>query len=334
MRIIFLLLAFVFSGFAVEVKVFTPKKEKITIYYETDGYLVADKKIEVKPEISGIIEEIFVEEGQLVKEDQKLAKIKQTQLNFQLERQKYLIEKQKENLKYLKNIYEKKKFLYKKQLISEDEFLQAKKNYLTALQDLKALETQLNEIKDQLSKAVVISPFDGYLDKKYVNIGDFVSSTTKLFYTYDPKSIILSFYLPQRFLETIKKYKNVNFKLNNKLYDAKIFYISNSLTKNGLIHIKAKPEDLELSYENIYVKVLFPEKIIEGYILPELVVHMKKSKVFVYVVKDKVVKIKPINIVSQKYGKIITDTNFNRDEKIILEAPFDIKEGMKVETNG
>ena len=332
MRIILLLIVFIytFSAYAVEVKVFTPKKEKIIIYYETDGYLIADKKVEIKPEISGIVEQIFIKEGQFIKKDQKLAKIKQTQLNFQLERQNFLIQKQKENLNYLKTVFERKKFLYEKKLISEDEFLQAKRNYLTALQDLNALESQLKEIQDQLLKTIIKAPFDGYLDKKFVNIGDFVSSNTKLFYLYDLKSIVLNFYLPQRFLSIVKKHQEITFKLNKENHTAKIFYISNSLTKNGLLQIKAKLRDLNLIYENVYVKVLFPEKIIEGYILPEMAVHMKKSKVFVYVVKNGKVKVKTINILSQKYGKIITDTFFSQDEKVVLEAPFDIKEGIDV----
>lgn len=61
-----------------------------------------------------------------------------------------------------------------------------------------------------------------------------------------------------------------------------------------------------------------------------MAVHMKKSKVFVYVVEDGKVKIKTINVLSQKYGKIITDTFFSQNEKVFLEAPFDIKEGMDV----
>ena len=263
MRIVLFLIVFIyiFCSHAVEVKVFIPKKEKFTIYYETDGYLIADKKVEIKPEISGIVEEIFVKEGQSIKKDQKLVKIKQTQLNFQLERQNFLIQKQKENLNYLKTIFERRKFLYEKKLISKDEFLQGKRNYLTALQDLNASESHLKEIQDQLLKTIVKAPFDGYLDKKFVNIGDFVSSNTKLFYLYDPKSIVLNFYLPQRFLGIVKNYQEISFKLNNQNHNAKIFYISNSLTKNGLLQIKAKPKDLNLTYENVYVKVQFPEKL-------------------------------------------------------------------------
>jgi len=327
---IFLVVFFEFSK-AIEVKVFTPKKEKIKIYYKVDGRTVADKKVELKPEVSGTVKEIPVKEGQSVKKGQILLKIENTSLVYRYQRQKFLLQKQKETLRYLQFLYERKKILFDKQLISEDEFRLAEKNYTTAKNDLKALEKELQDIKYQLQKTTVKAPFDAVLDKRYTNEGDFVTSATKLFYLYDPKSILITFFLPQRFINKVNKGQKVEFTLNKKRYTAEIVYISNSLTPESLIQIKARPLDVKFKFENLFLKVNFVEKQLYGYKIPEMAVHMKKSDVFVYVVKNGVVEKKPINVLSQQYGYIITDTQFEKGEKVVLEAPFDIKEGAKVE---
>ena len=328
--IISLLLIFGFALGAIQVDVVKPKQKQITIYYKANGKTKAKTSVDLKPEVSGYVEKIYVQEGQRVKKGQLLAKIEDTKYKKDLQAQQHLVERAKGNYEYNKTVFLRKKYLYEKNLISENEFLTAKRNYFTSKNELEAEKKKLEKLQIQLEKTKVKSPFDGLLDKKYINTGDYVNQNQKMFYIFQPDSIVVEFFLPQRFFFKVKKGQKIKFSINKKDYTGTVIYKSHSLNDASLFKVQLKPVK-PIVAENFFAKIYIPEKRFTGFEIPERAIHLEKDKVFVFTVVNKKVRKKFINIVSQQYGKILTDTPFKPDEFIILDAPPELKEGTEVE---
>ena len=82
-------------------------------------------EIEIKPQISGIISEINVEPGDIVKEGDIIAKIKVIPEESQLSSAQNRVDVAKISLEQSKLVYERTKTLYDKKFVSREEYEQA-----------------------------------------------------------------------------------------------------------------------------------------------------------------------------------------------------------------
>jgi len=330
---IILTLIFIYISYGKEISVDVVKVKKTTtsVYYKTDGKVVADKSVKVKPLISGRIINIYIKEGQKVKKGDILAKIETDSYNFQYNSQLYTVKKLEEIYNYNKSIFEKKQFLYKKGLISEEEFLLAKRNFETSKDDLKSAKERLKELEKNLKETDIKAPFDGIVDKKYISEGDYITPATNLFYILDPKSFKFVFYLPQRFIKTVKLGKIVYINIENiGNFKGKIEYISYSLTNENMIKIKASLKETPYLREGLYGTVKVKEKEVKGFIVPERTVFLKGKETYVLKVENNKTKKVDIKIIGQKKGYFIVKGNIKDNDLIILNAPFGIKENLPV----
>lgn len=313
------------------VNVITLKKEKIPIYYETNAVLKADRYVNLKPLVSGRITKIYVNEGDKVKKGQILAKIEKDEYNFQYNQQLHQVKKLEEIYKYNLSVYKKNKFLYEKQLISEDQFLLAKRNLETSLEDLKSAQEQLKKLEKNLKETDLRAPFNGILDKKFVNEGDIVNQSTNIFYIVDPKSLKVVFYLPQRFVKIIRLRDKVKVNIPSiDSFEGKISYISFSFNNENMIKVKADIKQNPLLKEGLYGKVKIKEKDIEGFLIPEKAVHFEENGAYVLIIQNGKAKKVDIEIVGKKGSKLIATGDLKSGDKVILEAPFGIQERVKV----
>ncbi len=328
-----IVLLFVYFSFAekVPVAVIKVKKTVLNQYYKSNGIIKSDKSIYIKPETSGKVIKLFVDEGFFVKKGQPLLAIESNKYDYQVISQKHIVQKLKSIYNYKKSIFEKKKILYQKQLISEDEFNLAKLDMETALQDLKSAQAKLQELRRLQKETVVKAPFDAVVDKRLISEGELVNSGTRLLYLVDLTKLKVRFELPQRFIRKLHIGDVINVYVEGigKL-SGKISYISSSLTENSLIHYKADLEENELLKENMYAVIKILEGVVKGFKVPEMAVHMGRDFSFVYVVKNNVVEKRKVKIISQDYGYLFVDGDLKDGDLVIVSAPFGIKEGKQV----
>ncbi len=123
-----------------------------------NGHLEAVKQINLVAEIPGVIQSIYVEEGQSVYKGQPLFSINKTTLYSQLQ-------ELTTRLEFAKTAYQKQEELWNQEIGSEMQFLQAKNNKESIEQSIKTLQTQLN-------KTTVTAKFSGVVDRIYFKEGD------------------------------------------------------------------------------------------------------------------------------------------------------------------
>lgn len=116
------------------------------------GSVVPRFEIDIKPQVSGIIDELFVEAGDQVVRDQVVARIKIIPDMVTLNAAETRLNRAKINFGDAKNDYDRQQNLFDKNVISYEEFKNAKVAYDSAKEELNAAENNLELIKNGVTK--------------------------------------------------------------------------------------------------------------------------------------------------------------------------------------
>jgi HlyD family secretion protein len=116
------------------------------------GSVVPRKEILIKPQVSGIIEEIFIEAGNSVNKGDLIAKIRIIPDMVNLNNAESRLKRAQINLDDAKMIYDRQKKIYEQGVIAESEFLQYRLSYNTAVEELESAENNLQLIREGVSK--------------------------------------------------------------------------------------------------------------------------------------------------------------------------------------
>lgn len=117
------------------------------------GSIIPRNEVNVKPQISGIISELYKEAGQQVKEGEVIAKVKVIPEMSQLSSAQSRLRLSEINLKQAKTNYEREKALYEKQLVSTEEYDKIAQSWAQAQEEYKASQDALEVIRDGVSSS-------------------------------------------------------------------------------------------------------------------------------------------------------------------------------------
>ena len=111
------------------------------------GKVIPEDEVEIKPQISGIIDVLYVEEGDRVKNGDLLAKVKVVPNEQSLNSARGRLENSKIILKNAAIDFKRNKDLYEKQIISKQDFENVELRYSQAKQDLSNADADLKIIR-------------------------------------------------------------------------------------------------------------------------------------------------------------------------------------------
>ena len=157
----------------------TPFKSNIIKKTTATGSVVPRKEIEIKPVVSGIIDEIYVEEGQMIKKGDLIAKIRIIPNMINLNNAQSRIDMAKINLEDAKRNFNRQLELFEKGVIAKADFESYEIAYRNAKEELETAEETHELIQEgQIKKpgsatnTIVKSTIDGMLLDIPVEIGD------------------------------------------------------------------------------------------------------------------------------------------------------------------
>ena len=137
-----------------KVKYYVTVKPEYSTIEETmtlPGYVYPSREIEIKPQLSGVIDEIFVKVGDRVQTGAPLASVSLVPNSSEIEQLQSNVTISKINLDAVTSKYEKVKQLYEKNAISRLDYESTERDYLTTQENYKTAVRQLNIRKNDLS---------------------------------------------------------------------------------------------------------------------------------------------------------------------------------------
>jgi len=112
------------------------------------GSVKPRKEIEIKPKVSGIIDEIFVEEGQILKKGDLIARVEIIPNMVNLNNAESRVEQARIQVEFATTVYDRQKELFDKGVIALAEFQETETNYKNAQEELKSAQENLELIRD------------------------------------------------------------------------------------------------------------------------------------------------------------------------------------------
>jgi HlyD family secretion protein len=153
------------------------EKGNITNTVTATGTIEAMTTVTVGTQVSGIIEHVYVDFNDNVKQNQVLARLDQTALRAQLEQSQASVDQAQAQLTFQEATYNRLKALFDKNLIARADYDQALFNYQNSRAALSNAKSALDRAKVNLAYATIYSPIDGVVLNRAIEEGQTVAAS-------------------------------------------------------------------------------------------------------------------------------------------------------------
>lgn len=221
------------------------------------GSVVPRKEIEIKPQVSGIVDEVYLEAGAMVKRGDIIAKVKIIPDMVNLNSAESRVNRSKINFKDAKIDFERKSKLLDKKVIPYEEYQKSKMAFDKAKEEVNAAENNLELVKNGVTKksknatnTLIRSTIDGMILDIPIEQGNSViqSNTfndgTTIAVVADMNDMIFEGNVDETEVGKIKEGMHIILTIgaiDNEKFDAYLEYISpKGKEENGAIQFEIK----------------------------------------------------------------------------------------------
>ena len=142
------------------------------------GELEAEKRVNVSPKRQGVIDALYVEEGDLVVKGQPLALMDSGDLQDRLSELNANLRSTQAQLSRSRSELERNQSLYRQRAISLSDFNTVRSTFLVDQSAVEAARQRLKARKVEKQELIVRAPFSGVISQRYADPGSFVTPTT------------------------------------------------------------------------------------------------------------------------------------------------------------
>ena len=142
------------------------------------GELLAVQKVNVSPRKQGLLEQLLVDEGDVVKEGQLLAVMDPGDLEDRLQERQALLRQAEANYRSRRDDFERRGQLYRNGVISADDFSEVQNQMLATQAAVVAARERIEQLDEEQSEQNIRAPFAGTITARYAEPGAFVTPTT------------------------------------------------------------------------------------------------------------------------------------------------------------
>ncbi|HEX4849159.1 MAG TPA: efflux RND transporter periplasmic adaptor subunit [Puia sp.] len=323
----------------------------VTTYREYTATIEGTKNIEIRPQVDGYLDKIFVDEGAHVKKGQTLFKINDQPYREQLNTSNAALQAAKAALENAQINVNKLTPLVQNNVISDVQLKTAQASYNAAKANVEQAEAMVNAAQINVGYTVISAPVDGYIGRIPLKTGSLVgkNQTQALTMLSEVKDIYAYFSMSETdFLE----FKN-NFKgntLEEKIRN--IPPVQLQLADNSIYPEPGKVEIAEGQFDKTIGSITFraifpnvngllrsgntgrirvPKEIESSIVVPQESTFELQDKIFVYALADSnKVEGRPITVNGRSGNYYLVDKGLTSGEKIVYTGLDRLREGMPI----
>ena len=162
------------------VPVVTVNQKDTLIHNSFVADIQAKKNIEIRSRASGIMEQIFVNEGQFVKKGQRLFKTNDAELRMELNKIAANLKQADAEIKISEIEVSQLEALFAKEFVAKNELEMSKAKLASAKAKRAFVNAELSAIQQKISFTNIVAPFDGVIDVIPFKEGSLVENGTLL----------------------------------------------------------------------------------------------------------------------------------------------------------
>jgi len=290
-------------------------------FYETTSTLEPQYRAEIRSKASGVIQELFVEEGQKVEEGDLVLKLENSDQTLELKQAKIAFDQAKRE-------YERHSKMHEKGVLADEVYDQSAHNFESAKADLELAELRL-------SYTEVTSPLTGTLVKRLVDLGAHIDTGTALFEVMDMDPMLVRIHVPANRMSAIAPGQVIDLicDSNQAKLKGEIDLISPIVDPGtGTVKVTASIKDASPEIkpgEFVQVRLITDRKD-RALLVPNIAIFEEKGQKVVFTADgDKARRHQvTIGLTSGDHTEIID--GLSGTEKVIIKGQRDLKEGQAI----
>jgi multidrug efflux system membrane fusion protein len=319
------------------------------VLIEAVGTVEPEHSVQVRAQVNGVLESVRFKEGDRVKAGQVLFEIDARTFDAQHKQALAALARDRAQLENARAQQERLAPLLKREFITRQEYdvavTSAKSLEATVQADLAAAEAA----RIQLEFARIKAPISGRTGTLAIKSGNLVNATSSgpplvTINTMDP--ILVTFSIPERQLEEIRKFEHDKLMRIEILPDrnappvgeGKLVFIDNTVTaQTGTVLLKTRvPNANEVIWPGQFVNVRIVLTVeSEAVVVPEAAVQPGQDGSFVYVIDENMkVKVQPVRIARQLGADVVIADGIKAGDRVITDIPQALAPGATVQLAG
>ncbi|WP_230981364.1 efflux RND transporter periplasmic adaptor subunit [Echinicola salinicaeni] len=335
---------------AVAVKATKVISEHVTGLDVYPGTVVPLNEIQIRPQVSGYITNIFVEDGQQVSKGQALYEIDRSKYQAAYEQAKANLKSAEAHLERVKKDLARYKVLDQKEAIAKQQLDYAETDILTAESQVASAEAQVKSAETDYNYSVIRAPFSGTIGISQVRLGAQVSPGQTLLNSLSSDNpVLVDFVINEkdirRFSKMIKSENladstfTIQFGKNDIYpYPGKLTTMDRAVGRqSGTINLRVEfpnPDKELIAGMTINLQVL-NQDIGEQVTIPFKSVTEQMGEYFVYVIDEESTVHQQNVILGTKFGTdIVIRNGLKPGQQIVVEGIQKLREGAKVRLEG
>ena len=332
---------------------FAVEAVSVTSSSQTEQYpatIQGKQDIEIRPQVSGFIVKLCVDEGATVRKGQALFQIDPTQYKAAFDQASAAVKSAEASLRTITETEQNKKMLHDQQIISDFEYQTAINNRLTAQAGLAQAKAAYAAAKQNLGFCTVTSPSDGVIGMIPSRIGALVGPSGAalttvsqigdmyVYFSMTEKQLLALTKAGGTIKEQLAKMPAVKLQLaDGSIYgeEGKIDAVGGVIDKStGSVSMRAVfPNKQNILRSGGMANIMFPYTLNDVIIIPQSATQEIQDKKFVFVLQsDNTVKHTEITVSNLNDGKTYLVTGgLKSGDKIVVEGVQQLKDGQTIE---
>ncbi len=341
------------------VTVARPISRTVSDVEEYTGRVAAVERVEVRPRITGYVQEIYFQDGEMVAKGDPLFLIDPRTYKAELEQDKSQIELYDAKYKFAESVRARNEKLAARKALSQVEYEQSSASAAEALAARHAAEADAARSQLNVDFTTITAEIAGRIDRPLVTVGNLVESSpnptllttivsvTPMYVYFDPDEMAFLRYMGRRAKEGVltderqhvvdRKIKTNIVFANGETYSETGFidFASNRVDPStGTIQVRAVFQNKDhFLTPGLFVRVrVQPEETYQALLVPERAIGTDQSDKFVYVVDDKGVAQRRNVKLGTKHGKLrVIQEGISASDRIAISGTLLVRPGMPVE---
>jgi len=294
-------------------------------YVEIQGKVDGDENIAVTAQMGGIVQKIFVKEGQSVKAGQLLAELDASVLN------KNLAQMQSQ-LTFVNDVYEKQKTLWEQKIGSEIQYLTAKNNR-------ESLENSINTLKEQIELSRLKSPINGTVEELSLKVGQMAAPGFPLLRVVNLSSLKVTAEVSEAYASKINDGDGViiNFPDISKEVEARLDFSSkyiNPVNRTFMVESRLSQGTSVYRANMIAIMKINDYSNKSAFVLPVNVIQKVNEKQYVYVAVTEnnktLARRKEITTGNSYNGMVEILSGITNGDKVVTTGAQDLNDGQLI----
>ncbi len=302
----------------------------------------AKKNVEIHSRISGVMDKVFVNEGQAVKKGQTLFKLSDIELQIELLKVQATLKNAQADMRMAAVELKQMQTLFDKNVIADNELEMAKAKFEAAEAKVAYAQAEKNAIVQQITFTTIVAPFDGVIDRIPLKEGSLVQSGSLLTTVSELDEIFAYFSIPENIYfqlisdNRLGAHRDIELILPNGAkynHQGLLETAEGEIDRQtGSIQFKAKFNNPDgLIKHGTSGKLIISETKPNALIIPQKSVFSIQDKRFIFLVnKDNTVKMKTIVIGGTLEDSYIVDSGLNEGDIIVKAGTQSLRDGEKI----